>query len=124
MDEKTNYVIQAQNSRPPIPPGRLDDAKNNAKLCQESRILVWDPLYGGGYYDTKDTTEARQRVGQKNIVAEISWDGFVEKNRPAMSIDKRQQDKEPTHYVGHPIINEPVEDDGTVEKKRRARRAK
>lgn len=67
--------------RPPIPPGKLEEARQNARLCQEGRILVWDPRYGGGYYDTKDTPEARQRVGASNIAAEISWDGFVEKKK-------------------------------------------
>lgn len=56
----------------------LARAKRNAALCHHGRILVWK---GGGYFDTQDTTEARERVGEEMIGASVSWDGFVDVER-------------------------------------------
>ena len=62
----------------PLTRSVLEDAREHAWAAHTNRIIVWDESYGGGYFDTDDTPSNRERFKGK-VVAEVTWDGFVEK---------------------------------------------
>ena len=59
----------------------IERARNNARLCQQGRIIAWWPEYEA-YTDTDDTPKGRKQVGAENIYATVSWDGLVERVKP------------------------------------------
>jgi hypothetical protein len=68
-------------TRTPLTRSILDNAREHAFGANHSRIIVWSEEYGGGYVDHDDTPENRQRF-KGSIVAEVTWDGDVEKTAP------------------------------------------
>lgn len=78
---KEVHVPKTVTGRAPLTRSVTENAREHARAVQRNRIIIWTDEYGGSYFDTDDTEETRKRFG-KNVVADVSWDGFVEKQKP------------------------------------------
>lgn len=61
--------------REPLTRRVIEAAREHAWGAHHDRVIIWD---GEGYFDTDDTEIVRRRF-RGQIVAEVSWDGHVEK---------------------------------------------